>query len=231
MPEDPKYATWLDRASHVLQQCYFLDPRTACLPASLSGLFPRAPPGEGKRWIWLLWRRGRLPRRQDPAAKPWFDISFRHPSWDWVDTVEAEVVTRSAILVQVPEDTMRLLSEGCPSRKAVEECLASDSRLTAAPDTQGASESPAGRDFEFRLDVCIDWLTQRRDDGILNLWYYQNMPSEHRVGQVISPMNAILAIPGLSASCVETLNDVRHHAQPHTAGCVCCGKRIATPTP
>ena len=64
--------------------------------------------------MWLLWRRGRLPRRQDSAAKPWFDISFSHPSWDWIDSVKAEAISRSAILVRVREDTVRLLTEGCP---------------------------------------------------------------------------------------------------------------------
>jgi hypothetical protein len=208
MPEDPKYAHWLEKASHVLQHCWFLDPNSVRPPASLAGLAPKTPPAKGKMWVWLLWRRGRLPRRQTTGEKLWFDISFRHPSWDWVDTVEAEVMTRSAILAQVSEDTVRLLSEGCPSKKAVEDCLASDSRLSAAPATQRESESPSGEGFEFRMDVCIDWITQRRDDGILNLWYHQNMPMEHRIGQVISPMMAILAIPGLSSLCVETLNDV-----------------------
>jgi hypothetical protein len=111
MPDDPKHKSWLEKASHVLQRCSFLDPRAPQTPAALAGLYPRTPAGEGKQWIWLIWRQGRLPRRHDPAAKPWFDISFRHPNWDWVDSVEAEAVTRSAILAQVREDTVRLLSD------------------------------------------------------------------------------------------------------------------------
>ena len=228
LPRDPKHASWRAKASHVLQQCSFLDPYGPDVPAALTGLTPKTPAGYGKQWVWLIWRQGRLPRRQDPASKPWFDISFSHPSWDWVDSVEAEAISRSAILVRVREDTVRLLTEGCPPDDVVEQCLASDRRLTPSPDTQRAWASPPGSRFEFRLDACIDWVSHKRDDGIVNFWYNHNVPPEHRVGQVISPMAAIISVPGLSAACLQTLNDVRHHTQTRSSYCPHCMTTIST---
>ena len=119
LPSDPKHGPWRAKASHVLQQCSFLDPDGPDVPPELLGLTPKTPAGHEKQWVWLIKRQGRLPKRQDPASKPWFDISFSHPSWDWVESVEAEAISRSAILARVREDTVRLLSEGRPSDEVV----------------------------------------------------------------------------------------------------------------
>ena len=111
----------------------------------------------------------------------------------------------SAVLASLPEATVCLLSEGRPSAADVEDCLEKDRRLTASPTTRPAARSPTGTIFQFRMDASVDWTTQRRDDGALNRWYRQSVPMAHRVGQVISPLMAIVAVPGLSSACMRAL--------------------------
>ena len=78
------------------------------------------------------------------------------------------------------------------------------------------------------MDVCPDWLARHRGDGALNLWYRHNVPDEHRIGQVITRMMALLVITGLSMDCIRVLNDARQQTHYTNPVCAVCNEPVRT---